>query len=74
MIRNQFYGLSDQIARHNIEEFGNFEHMLPSLFQQYHLKDWKLPKEGVFKKSVNVKQQGFSLVKGVVNAEAFDTS
>lgn len=35
VIRNQFYGLADQVVRHNIEEYGNFEQFLPDLYAQY---------------------------------------
>ena len=36
VLRIALAGLSDQIARHNIEEFGNFEFFLSDLYRQHH--------------------------------------
>ncbi|KAG1680796.1 hypothetical protein FOA52_008129 [Chlamydomonas sp. UWO 241] len=36
IIQNQFYGLSDQVARHSIEEWGNMQYFLPELYARYH--------------------------------------
>ena len=35
VLRTALVGLADQVARHNIEEFGNLEFILPGLYRQY---------------------------------------